>query len=234
MSESLSFSSFENISCTLLFIKDDSIAEGMEVMHIVLLRTASLDRRIRVDSTPARVLIVDNDGSSTSAFLSLFVCVYFFHLLTDMFVGFSSQAFEITEHATVCVEVLNPPSSGAIKKFNVSILPEEGIIVCVCLCMHTYCINSSCAQLGKETSNKQCTLECNRILHFEVGQSQVCYDYNITSDERCELGASEMHFKLRLSLSSTNNLRIDPNFSSTTVTIDDSNEPECCMLYFKM
>ena len=36
MLESLSFSSFENISCTLLFIRDDSIAEGMEVLHILL------------------------------------------------------------------------------------------------------------------------------------------------------------------------------------------------------
>ena len=65
------------------------------------------------------------------------MCVYFFHLLfIDMFVGFSSQtytAFEITERATVCVEVLNPPFGGAIKRFNVSILPEEGIIVYICL-----------------------------------------------------------------------------------------------------
>ena len=40
MSEFLSFSPFENISCILLFIRDDSIAEGMEVLHIVLLRPA--------------------------------------------------------------------------------------------------------------------------------------------------------------------------------------------------
>ena len=151
-----------------------------------------------------------------------------------MFVGFSSQTFEITERATVCVEVLNPPFGGAIKRFSVSILPEEGKIVCICLCIHIYCINIYFAPLGKETSNEQCTLECHKVLHFEVGQSQVCYNYNITNDERCKLGASEMHFKLRLSLSSTTNLRIDPNFSSATVTIDDSNEPECCMLYFIM
>ena len=151
-----------------------------------------------------------------------------------MFVGFSSQtytAFEMTEHATVCVEVLNPPFGGAIKRFNVSILPEEGIRA---LCIHTCCINTYCTPLGKETSNEQYTLECNRILHFEVGQSQVCYNYNITNDERCELGTSETQFKLRLSLSSTTNLRIDPTFSSATVTVDDSNEPECCMLYFIM
>ena len=100
--------------------------------------------------------------------------------------------------------------------------------------IHTFCINIYCAPLGKEISNEQYTLECNRVLHFEVGQSQVCYNYNITNDDICELGASETQFKLRLSISSTTNLRIDPTFSSATVTIDDSNEPECCMLYFIM
>ena len=97
--------------------------------------------------------------------------------------------------------------------------------------MCAYCIIIYCTPSGKETSNEQYTLECNRVLHFEVGQSQVCYNYNIINDERCELDASETQFKLRLSLSSTTNLRIDPIFSSTTVTIDDSNEPECCMLF---
>ena len=153
-----------------------------------------------------------------------------------MFVGFSSQtytAFEMTERANVCVKVLNPPFGGAIKRFNVSILPEEGIIVYICL-LYTHCINIYCVPSGKEISNVQYTLECDRILHFEVGQSQVCYNYNITNDGRCELGASETQFKLRLSISSTTNLRINPTFSSATVTIDDSNEPECCMLYFIM
>ena len=60
-----------------------------------------------------------------------------------MFVGFSSQtytAFEMTEHVTVCVEVLNPPFGGAIKGFNVCIQPEEGTlayIFCVCI-LHYY------------------------------------------------------------------------------------------------
>ena len=63
MSDILSFLPFENISCTLLSVTDDSIAEGMEVLNISLKRPADLDSRIRVDSTPARVLIVDNDGS---------------------------------------------------------------------------------------------------------------------------------------------------------------------------
>ena len=81
-SDIMSFSPFENISCTLLFIRDDSIAEGMQVLHIVLLRHAGLDRRIRVDSTPAEVLIVDNDGSSTSVFssfnlITVSVCLFF-------------------------------------------------------------------------------------------------------------------------------------------------------------
>ena len=58
-----------------------------------------------------------------------------------MFVGFSSQiytAFEMTEHVTVCVEVLNPPFGGAIKGFDVCIQPEEGILYISIhfLCMH--------------------------------------------------------------------------------------------------
>ena len=81
ISDIMSFSSFEKISCTLLFIRDDSIAAGMEVLHIVLLRPAGLDRKIRVDSTPARVLILDNDGISACVFSSFYlitVCVFIF------------------------------------------------------------------------------------------------------------------------------------------------------------
>ena len=79
MSNITSFFPFENITCTSLFVTDDSIAEGMEVLNIFLIRPADLDRRIRVDSTPARVLIGDNDGSSMSAFSSFYhcLCVFF-------------------------------------------------------------------------------------------------------------------------------------------------------------
>ena len=46
-----------------------------------------------------------------------------------MLIGFSSnkyKAFESIGHATVCVEVQNFHSGGAISPFNVSLLPEEG------------------------------------------------------------------------------------------------------------
>ena len=83
---------------------------------------------------------------------------------------------------------------------------------------------------GKEISSTQYTLECNRVLHFEVGQPKVCHNYTIKNDEACELGANATQFKLRLSLSSTDRLRINSSLSETMVTIDDSQEPECCKI----
>ena len=78
---------------------------------------------------------------------------------------------------------------------------------------------------GKEISSTQYTLECNRVLHFEVGQAGVCHNYSITNDEMCELGANATQFKLQLSLSSTDRLRIKSSLSETMVTTDDSQEP---------
>ena len=83
---------------------------------------------------------------------------------------------------------------------------------------------------GKGISSTQYTLECNRVLQFEVGQTQVCHNYSITNDEMCELGANATQFKLQLSLSSTDKLRINSSLSETMVTIDDSQEPECCKI----
>ena len=83
---------------------------------------------------------------------------------------------------------------------------------------------------GKEISNTQYTLECNRVLHFEFGQSEVCHNYRITNDETCEVDANATQFKLQLSLSSTDRLRINSSLSETMVTIDDSQEPECCKI----
>ena len=53
---------------------------------------------------------------------------YFF--LADIFVGFSSSTYTATEseqQVTVCVQILNSESGGALRPFSVSILPEEGI-----------------------------------------------------------------------------------------------------------
>ena len=93
--------------------------------------------------------------------------------------------------------------------------------VCVCAIHFT----------GREFSSEQYTLECKRNLYFAVGQSEECYNYNITDDQNCELHERTTHFKLRLSLSSTTNLRIDSFSSEAIVTIDDSNEPECCKCF---
>ena len=82
----------------------------------------------------------------------------------------------------------------------------------------------------KEISSTQYTLECNRVLHFEVGQADVCHNYSITNDDTCELGANATQFKLQLSLSSTDRLHINSSLSETMVTIDDSQEPECCKI----
>ena len=46
-----------------------------------------------------------------------------------MLIGFSSLTYITTEseqNVTVCVQVLNSESGGALRPFNVSILPEEG------------------------------------------------------------------------------------------------------------
>ena len=83
---------------------------------------------------------------------------------------------------------------------------------------------------GKEISSIQYTPECNRVLQFEIGQAEVCHNYNITNDEMCELGANATQFKLQLSLSSTDKLGINSSLSETMVTIDDSQEPECCKI----
>ena len=48
---------------------------------------------------------------------------------SEIVVGFSSveyTAYERDGHATVCVQVLNSPSEGALRPFSVSLLPEEG------------------------------------------------------------------------------------------------------------
>ena len=81
---------------------------------------------------------------------------------------------------------------------------------------------------GKEISTDQYTLECNRKLQFSADQLEHCYNYNITDDEVCELGERATQFKVRLSITSTTGLGIDPELSVARVTIDDSKEPECC------
>ena len=47
-----------------------------------------------------------------------------------MVIGFSSVKYTTTESeevVEVCVDVLNPPSGGALEPFTVSLLTDEGI-----------------------------------------------------------------------------------------------------------
>ena len=65
-------------------------------------------------------------------------------------------------------------------------------------------------------------------LHFAQNDSQVCYKYNVTNDDICEIQRNEVIFKVRLSLVNTENIRLQSNLSLATVIIDDSAEEECC------
>ena len=51
------------------------------------------------------------------------------YLFLAVFVGFSSSTYTATEseqQVTVCVQVLNSETGGALRPFSVSILPKEG------------------------------------------------------------------------------------------------------------
>ena len=60
-------------------------------------------------------------------------------LLLDMEVGFAATEYVAdgaSGHVAVCVEVLNPPSGGAIQPFIVALLPEKGLIYKVNHCYY--------------------------------------------------------------------------------------------------
>ena len=62
-----------------------------------------------------------------------------------MFIGFSSSTYTATEseqQVTVCVQVLNSESGGALRSFSVSILPEEGM-KCILSCTLPFTFNFS-------------------------------------------------------------------------------------------
>ena len=43
-----------------------------------------------------------------------------------MVVGFSSPQYDVARLVEVCVELLNPPSGGAVRPFTVALVPLEG------------------------------------------------------------------------------------------------------------
>ena len=143
-----------------------------------------------------------------------------------MSVGFTSTTFtgtETTGDAKVCVQVQNPPSVGAIQPFSVILLFGVGICVGISVSLLTLWFS-----LVGEESSSQYILECSRELYFQKGDSVQCHEYKINQDEVCELKENATHFELRLSVTYTDQLSIDNEKSTTTVTIDDSSEPECC------
>ena len=60
--ELITFLPFERRACSRIFIFDDDIAERNESFQFSLKRTADLDGRIRLNSSPGEILIEDNDG----------------------------------------------------------------------------------------------------------------------------------------------------------------------------
>ena len=59
------------------------------------------------------------------------VSISYLFLADIIFVGFSSSTYTATEseqQVTVCVQILNSESGGALRPFSVSILPEEGVM----------------------------------------------------------------------------------------------------------
>ena len=65
-------------------------------------------------------------------------------------------------------------------------------------------------------------------LTFSPNDSRMCYNYNITDDSACEIHENEVTLKLRLTLLTTEGIRIKSNLSMTTIIIDDTAEEECC------
>ena len=71
-------------------------------------------------------------------------------------------------------------------------------------------------------------IECIQELYFQRRSLEMCHEYKIEQDDNCELEGEQTYFNLQLSVTSTTLLSIDPLLSTTTVTIDDNRERECC------
>ena len=219
----LSFVPCQIQSCAALQIIDDDIIERNKSFYYMLERTIDLDERIKLDSTVGELVILNDDNGMP---LTIGKCYYDYIIISVMSVGFTSTTYtgtETTGDAKVCVEILNPPSGGAIQPFSVTILSGEGI--CVGISVSFLALWFSLA--GEESSN-QYILECSRELYFQKGDSVQCHEYKINQDEVCELKENATHFELRLSVTDTDQLSIDNEKSTAAVTIDDSSEPECC------
>ena len=121
----------------------------------------------------------------------------------------------------MCVEVFNPPSGGATQPFDVTLLPAEG-----------------------DKTPHQCILalwlfseiqkvECNTKLENERGTSVKCQNCNIVQDNVCHVKENTKNFELILSLPFTYIFNVNISQPRTTITVDDSREPECCVFLNK-
>ena len=130
----LSFAVCQAKACAEVTVEDDGIAERDEFFSVILERSDTLDNRIEVSPFAAYLAIVmDNDREwlSLITLLKLIAkqCLTARNSFSAMVVGFTSTTFTGTEtagHATVCVEVLNPPSGGAVRPFSITMTPQEG------------------------------------------------------------------------------------------------------------
>ena len=120
---------YRTVACADVAITNDNIAEENKVFDLFLLRTPDLNHRITILNSPPRMLFLqDDDDGIVRLFKMLLILFLLFEAV--VFIGFSSSTYIVTEseqQVTVCVQVLNSESGGALRPFSVSILPEEGI-----------------------------------------------------------------------------------------------------------
>ena len=91
------------------------------------------------------------------------------------------------------------------------------------------CFTAFAYWLFSEEDTDQYVLQCSKQLQFKIGEEKMCHNYILEQDFNCELKENTTHFEIRL-VTSANQLDIKPSLSTTTVTIDDSRESECCKL----
>ena len=60
-----------------------------------------------------------------------------------------------------------------------------------------------------------------------------CQNCNIVQDNVCHVKENTKHFELILSLPFTYIFSVNISRPRTTITVDDSREPECCEYFFK-
>ena len=69
-------------------------------------------------------------------------------------------------------------------------------------------------------------VECGITLQFQEDDRRQCYNITIREDEICEYGSES--FQVRLILTSvSDDVRVNKQYETTIIVIDDVPEPEC-------